>query len=234
MALEQSTFPELALNSATCTPPHTHPFLMCDRHLRWLTWPSHFTPEHSEVFSKYFEIVRWQRTCRETNACSTCMQKVFLDSEILISKFSVSKTVLNHNNAKLQIGLPHSTGVAQTSPRGDVARSSSGPEEKVMYLCRWGLQSLSSFWWTTSGDRHNPAAGHPSFAGSCSSPPGTLTHHPQVAGTGQAAPALWGRIRLDHACRKKGSLKPMWLSSAPASLVWVCLLLPAYFLPLTT
>lgn len=64
--------------------------------------------------------------------CFTSTQKVFIDSEILISKFSMSKMIPNHNNAELQTGLPRLTGVAQASPRGGVACSSSSPEEKVM------------------------------------------------------------------------------------------------------
>ena len=61
------------------------------------------------------------------------MQKVFFASEILISKFSMSKTIPKRNNAKLQRGLPQLTGGAQSSPKGDVACSPSSLEEKVMY-----------------------------------------------------------------------------------------------------
>lgn len=112
MALEQSTFPELALHPPTPSPSPPPPpifplLLMCDRHLRWLTWPSHFIPQHSQVLGKYFETVWWWGVRRETNVRFTSTQKVFIDSEILISKFSMSKTIPNHNNAELQTGLPN-------------------------------------------------------------------------------------------------------------------------------
>ena len=124
--------------------------------------------------------------------------------------------------------------------QGEMACSPSSPEEKVMDPCRWGLQSLSSCWRKKSGDRPSraalrhwgSAAGCSGFAWSCSSP--ALTHQPQVAGTVHAIPALWGKIGLDHTRRTEGSLKPIGLSRAPSSLLWICPLFPAYFLPLAT
>lgn len=55
----------------------------------------------------------------------------------------------------------------------------------------------------------------------------------QAARTGWAAPALSGILRSDDSCRTESFLKPACLSSA-LFLVWICLLFPAYFLPLTT
>lgn len=79
--------------------------------------------------------------------------------------------------------------------------------------------SEAALWW------QQDAAGH-----SGSSPTGTPKYHLQAAGTGQAAPVLSGILRSDDTCMTESFLKPAWLSSA----LWICLLLPAYFLPLTT
>lgn len=84
--------------------------------------------------------------------------------------------------------------------------------------------SEAALWW------QQDAAGHSGFHWICSSPTGTPKYHPQAAGTGQAAPILSGILRSDDTCMTESFLKPAWLSSA----LWICLLLPAYFLPLTT
>lgn len=131
---------------------------------------------------------------------------------------------------------PQSIGIAQRSPRGDVAPSPSSPEEKVMYLHRWGLQSLNSFWQKKSGDNLNraalqhrsSAAGHAGW--SCSSTPEALKLDPQVAGTGQAVPALQGKVSLGGTCRTQGTLKSIGLSSAPVfSFGFICDFLTIFF-----
>lgn len=127
MSLEQIAFPDIALNFRPSSP-----LLMCDRQGRPLTQPSHLIPEHSQVLGTYFETVRWQGVCRKINLYFTSMQRVAFASEILIRKFSMAKTIPKCSNAKLRTGHSQLAGVAQSSPRGDVARSPSSPAEKLM------------------------------------------------------------------------------------------------------
>lgn len=88
MSLEQITFPDIALNFHPSSP-----LLLCDRQRRSLTQPPHLIPEHSQVLGTYFETVRWQGICRKINLYFTSMQRVVFASEILICKFSMSKTI---------------------------------------------------------------------------------------------------------------------------------------------